>query len=58
MIAQLSSKVDIAATVKPALFYLQRPIRLIRTYDKINLRADVIAADCARCRQCLENPGY
>ena len=43
MIAQLSSKVDIAATLKPALFYLQRPIRLIRTYDKINLRADVIA---------------
>ena len=43
MLAQLSSRVDIVATLKPALFYLQRPSRLIRTYDKTNLRADMVA---------------
>ncbi|MCB8944181.1 MAG: STAS domain-containing protein [Ardenticatenaceae bacterium] len=31
------------AALKPAIFYLQRPSRVIRGYDKVNLRADVIA---------------
>jgi SulP family sulfate permease len=41
MIAQLNSKIDVAATLKPVVFYLQRPSRLIRTYDKANLRSDL-----------------
>jgi SulP family sulfate permease len=43
MIAQLGSKVDIAATLRPIVYYLQRPLRLYRTYDRNNLRADAMA---------------
>ncbi len=43
MLSQLTSRVDLVSALKPAIYYLQRPSRLIRTYDKVNLRADLIA---------------
>lgn len=43
MLASVTSKVDMAAVLKPALFYLKQPVRVIRAYDNANLRADIIA---------------
>lgn len=43
MLASVTSKVDMAAVLKPALFYLKQPARVIRAYDNANLRADIIA---------------
>jgi sulfate permease, SulP family len=43
MVAGDSWRTGAWALVKPAAFYLKRPLRLFRTYDRGNLRPDLIA---------------
>lgn len=43
MLAKLGPRLDFSAVFKPSLFYLQRPLRLFRTYETANLRPDLIA---------------
>lgn len=43
MFANLGARVNVQQTIAPAVTYLQRPIQLFRTYDRANLRPDLIA---------------
>lgn len=43
MLAQLGTRFNVKKTVGPAAHYLQKPLRLFRTYDRTNLRPDLIA---------------
>ncbi len=43
MFGDLSLKTNLTKAIRPAVFYLQRPLRLFRTYDRHNLRPDLIA---------------
>jgi sulfate permease, SulP family len=43
MFAMLGARVNIQKSFAPAIQYLKRPIRLFRTYDRINLRPDIVA---------------
>jgi len=43
MFAKLGARVNVHQSIAPAVHYLQRPIYLFRTYDRANLRPDLIA---------------
>lgn len=43
MSARQITKLTMATTVNPVLQFMQRPLRLIRTYDRANLRPDLVA---------------
>ncbi len=43
MFANLDVHESLAAALKPAVYYLKRPLRLIQTYDRHNLRPDLMA---------------
>jgi sulfate permease, SulP family len=43
MLAGLNGEFNLARTLKPMVYYLKRPVRLFRTYDRENLRPDLIA---------------
>ena len=43
MFAKLGARINVQQSVAPAIHYLKRPIRLFRTYDRVNLRPDLIA---------------
>lgn len=43
MFATLGSRINVQRSFAPAAHYLKRPIRLFRTYDRNNLRPDLIA---------------
>lgn len=43
MFAKLGARVNVQQTLAPAVHYLQRPVHLFRTYDRANLRPDLIA---------------
>lgn len=43
MLADLGDKVRFKAILQPASYYLQRPLRLLREYDREKLRSDVMA---------------
>lgn len=43
MLAKAGKRLNLGAFVGPGVYYLQRPLRLFRTYDRENLRPDLIA---------------
>lgn len=43
MIAELGPKLKLGEIVKPTLRYIQHPAQMIRTYDRSNLRPDLLA---------------
>lgn len=43
MLARPGLRLNLGAVVRPGVHYLQRPLRLFRTYDRENLRPDLIA---------------
>ncbi len=43
MFAKMGARVNVQQTFAPAVHYLKRPIDLFRTYDRANLRPDLIA---------------
>lgn len=43
MLANMGEKINLAETFEPAVKYLQRPLHLIRGYQKDNLRVDLLA---------------
>ena len=43
MLAGLNGEFNLARTLRPMAFYLKRPFRLFRTYDRENFRPDLIA---------------
>ncbi|MBE2221168.1 MAG: sulfate permease [Anaerolineae bacterium] len=43
MLAELSPKLNIGVLLKPTLQYIQHPVDIIRSYDRSNLRPDLIA---------------
>ncbi len=43
MFAGYLGKVNLGTALKPAVFYLKRPVRLFQSYDRANLRSDIIA---------------
>ncbi|MCA9874600.1 MAG: sulfate permease [Anaerolineales bacterium] len=43
MLAKLGPRLRFGAVFAPSLYYLQRPLRLFRTYDKSYLRPDIVA---------------
>jgi SulP family sulfate permease len=43
MLADLGNRVNVATTLVPVAHYLQRPLHLFRTYDRRNLRADIVS---------------
>lgn len=43
MLAKTGPRFDLGAVFRPSLHYLQRPLRLIRTYQPANFRPDLIA---------------
>ncbi len=43
MFAKLGARVNVQQSFAPAVHYLKRPVRLFRTYDRVNLRPDIIA---------------
>ncbi|MCB8967482.1 MAG: sulfate permease [Ardenticatenaceae bacterium] len=43
MLADLGSKVNLGTVLEPAAYYLQRPLRLLRTYNRDKMRSDLIA---------------
>jgi len=44
MFAKLGARVNVQRSIAPAIHYLQKPIQLFRTYDRANLRPDLVAA--------------
>lgn len=44
MFAKLGARVNVHQSIAPAVHYLQKPVQLFRTYDRANLRPDLIAA--------------
>ncbi len=44
MVANLGQRVNLVNWLQPTLFYLKRPLRMFQTYDRANLRSDLIAA--------------
>lgn len=43
MLTTLQASLDLRTTLQPIVYYLQRPVRLLRTYDRANLRPDLVA---------------
>ncbi len=43
MFAKLGARINVHHSIAPAIHYLQRPVQLFRTYDRANLRPDLIA---------------
>lgn len=43
MFAKLGARVDVYQSFAPAVHFLKRPIRLFRTYDRVNLKPDLLA---------------
>ncbi|MCA9916437.1 MAG: sulfate permease [Anaerolineales bacterium] len=43
MFANLGARIHVQDTIAPAIRYLTRPVTLFRTYDRANLRPDIIA---------------
>ncbi len=43
MLAELSPKINFGEIIKPTLRYIQHPVDLIKSYDRANLRPDLIA---------------
>ncbi len=43
MIAKLGARVNVQQSIAPAVHYLQKPIQLFRTYERANLRPDIVA---------------
>ena len=43
MLAELGPKIKLGKIVKPTLRYIQHPAHMVRTYDRSNLRPDLIA---------------
>lgn len=43
MLAKMGASVNLQQTLAPAVHYLKRPVDLFRTYDRANLRPDLLA---------------
>ncbi|MCA9943962.1 MAG: sulfate permease [Anaerolineales bacterium] len=43
MFAKLGTRINVQQSIAPAVHYLQKPVRLFRTYDRANLRPDLLA---------------
>ena len=43
MVAKLGARVNLQRSFAPAVHYLKRPVRLLKTYNRANLRPDLIA---------------
>ena len=43
MFVEFRSRLKVGKSLQPIPFYLGRPVRLVREYDRVNIRPDLIA---------------